>query len=92
MTLKASPTAVDDRRSPKRVSFHRRSRAASGRRKRRTRLPTTSSFVGAWQSFSAPAVVDDASLLAHHDDVDLHEAVDLVRRGCPPATALRILS
>jgi len=24
-------------------------------------------------------------------DVDLHRAIDLVERGCPPETALRIL-
>ena len=29
--------------------------------------------------------------LAVQGDVDLHLAVDLVHRGCPPATALRIL-
>jgi hypothetical protein len=34
---------------------------------------------------------DDALVLATHADVDLHTAVDLVRRGCPPDTAKRIL-
>jgi hypothetical protein len=34
---------------------------------------------------------DAASDLAERVDVDLHEAVRLVRRGCPPATAVRIL-
>ena len=29
--------------------------------------------------------------LAARRDVDLHLAVELLRRGCPPATALRIL-
>jgi len=29
--------------------------------------------------------------LALRSDVDLHFAVDLVRRGCPPGTAARIL-
>lgn len=29
--------------------------------------------------------------LAVQGDVDLHVAVGLVQRGCPPATALRIL-
>ena len=29
--------------------------------------------------------------LAFSKDVDLHAAVGLVKRGCPPATALRIL-
>ena len=31
-----------------------------------------------------------AELAARHD-VDLHHAVDLLRRGCPPELALRIL-
>jgi hypothetical protein len=34
---------------------------------------------------------EDAALLASHLEVDLHEALALVRRGCPPKTALRIL-
>jgi hypothetical protein len=34
---------------------------------------------------------DDAVLLASVRDVDLHLAVDLLERGCPPGTALRIL-
>lgn len=29
--------------------------------------------------------------LAERADVDLHRAVELLRRGCPAATALRIL-
>ena len=32
-----------------------------------------------------------ASLLAGRADVDLHDAIDLVRRGCPPAVAFDIL-
>jgi hypothetical protein len=32
-----------------------------------------------------------AAQLSERDDVDLHEAIDLVRSGCPPETALRIL-
>jgi hypothetical protein len=32
-----------------------------------------------------------ASELAQRHDVDLHAAVDLVARGCPPEIALRIL-
>jgi hypothetical protein len=35
--------------------------------------------------------LDAALLLATRAYVDLHVAVDLVRRGCPPETALRIL-
>jgi hypothetical protein len=34
---------------------------------------------------------EDAALLAIHIEVDLHEALDLIRRGCPSTTALRIL-
>lgn len=32
-----------------------------------------------------------AELLASRDDVDLHQAVDLIRAGCPQRVALRIL-
>jgi hypothetical protein len=35
---------------------------------------------------------DDAVALAARTDVDLHEAIELVRRGCPPELAIRILS
>ena len=34
---------------------------------------------------------DAALVLALDRDVDLHEAAELVRRGCPPQTAFRIL-
>lgn len=33
----------------------------------------------------------EAMVLADRADVDLHRAVRLVERGCPPKTALRIL-
>jgi hypothetical protein len=33
----------------------------------------------------------EAMILASHVEVDLHRATDLVVRGCPTATALRIL-
>lgn len=33
----------------------------------------------------------DALILSHRQDVDLHVAIDLVRRGCPPRTAVQIL-
>ena len=32
-----------------------------------------------------------AVVVASHVDVDLHAATDLIRRGCPVETALRIL-
>ncbi|MFL5960445.1 MAG: hypothetical protein ACJ75G_09295 [Gaiellaceae bacterium] len=34
---------------------------------------------------------DDAITLAARLEVDLHEAIELVRRGCPPELAVRIL-
>jgi len=34
---------------------------------------------------------DDAIALAARTDVDLHEAIELVRRGCSPELAFRIL-
>ena len=34
---------------------------------------------------------DDAVALAVKADVDLHEAIALVERGCPPELAVRIL-
>ena len=34
---------------------------------------------------------DAAAELAARADVDLHHAIELVERGCPPETALRIL-
>jgi hypothetical protein len=33
----------------------------------------------------------DARRLAERIDVDLHRAIDLLRSGCPPDTAVRIL-
>lgn len=35
---------------------------------------------------------DDAVVLASNLDVDLHLAVDLLRRGCPTETAIQILT
>ena len=35
--------------------------------------------------------LDDAIVIACHLDVDLHAAMELVARGCPPKTAVRIL-
>jgi hypothetical protein len=34
---------------------------------------------------------DEAAELAARPDVDLHRAVELIERGCPASTALRIL-
>ena len=33
----------------------------------------------------------EAMVLASHVEVDLHAATDIVRRGCPTATAMQIL-
>jgi hypothetical protein len=35
---------------------------------------------------------DDAVALAARFDVDLHEAISLVQRGCPPELVVRILA
>ena len=35
--------------------------------------------------------IGSALVLASHVEVDLHDASDLTRRGCPPETALKIL-
>jgi hypothetical protein len=35
---------------------------------------------------------EEAFLLAEHPDVDLHTALDLLEAGCPPETAIRILT
>lgn len=34
---------------------------------------------------------ESATVLASHVEIDLHEATALLRRGCHPATAMRIL-
>jgi hypothetical protein len=35
--------------------------------------------------------LEDAAVVAAHPEIDLHEAVSLVERGCRPETAIRIL-
>ena len=35
--------------------------------------------------------VEDAADIAAHVEIDLHEAIALCERGCPSATAVRIL-
>jgi hypothetical protein len=44
-----------------------------------------------WVLHRAGYADDAAASLAESSDVDLHDAVRLLERGCPPATALRIL-
>jgi hypothetical protein len=35
--------------------------------------------------------LESAALVATNVEIDIHDALSLVGRGCPPATALRIL-
>jgi hypothetical protein len=35
--------------------------------------------------------IASARRLASHTEIDLHKAIELLERGCPAATALRIL-
>jgi hypothetical protein len=35
---------------------------------------------------------EDATEIAFYLDIDLHQAVDLVRRGCPSGTAVSIVT
>lgn len=60
---------------------------------RRRRTPEERAIVS-WrldQLMRAGFELAEARVVATQRDVDLHAAVDLVRHGCPPATALRIL-
>ena len=43
------------------------------------------------QLISAGFESEAAFVLALDNGVDLHQAIELVRRGCPPQTAFRIL-
>ncbi len=57
-------------------------------------VPDRAAQVLGWrieQLIAAGFDADAAFLLALDRTVDLHEATELVRRGCPPQTALRIL-
>lgn len=36
--------------------------------------------------------IEQAAVLAANVEIDLHAAEDLMRRGCPPDTAIRILT
>lgn len=44
------------------------------------------------QLAEAGFALEDAVILATEPQIDLHEAVGLVERGCPPETAFRILT
>ena len=57
-------------------------------------LPDPAARVLGWRIEQLIAVgfdSDAALVLALDRSVDLHEATELVRRGCPPTTAFRIL-
>ena len=41
--------------------------------------------------FAAGFEAADAAVIARRLEIDLHEALRLVERGCPSATAMRIL-
>ena len=72
----------------------RRSRRSAGRGDGGARPPDPAARVLGWRIEQLIAVgfdSDAAFVLALDRNVDLHEAIELVRRGCPPATAFRIL-
>jgi hypothetical protein len=57
-------------------------------------LETEVERVEAWRAAElvrAGFAGDDAITLAARPDVDLHEAIALIERGCPPELAVRIL-
>lgn len=57
-------------------------------------LPTELDSVEAWrlrELMRAGYAYEDAEQIAGRHDIDLHRAIDLVGRGCPPLTATRIL-
>lgn len=59
-----------------------------------TFIETESERVERWRTDELIRVgfdVEQATLLAVEPDVDLHAAIDLVERGCPPELAVRIL-
>ena len=58
------------------------------------RAPDPAARVLGWRIEQLLAVgfdSDAALVLALDRDVDLHQAAELVKRGCPPQTAFRIL-
>ena len=59
-----------------------------------TSIETESDKVERWRAEALERAGYDpstAALLAIRSDVDLHQATELVERGCSPALALRIL-
>ena len=58
------------------------------------KVPVNDEEVVSWRSEQLIRAGCDAfcaAILARHSHVDLHEAVDLLERGCPPKVALGIL-
>jgi hypothetical protein len=58
-------------------------------------IQTESEKVERWRAEALEKVGYDAAsarMLALRHDVDLHQAIELVQNGCPPGTAVRILS
>ena len=58
------------------------------------RVETESERIERWRTLELERAgydLDDAAELAGRPDVDLHLAVELLERGCPAPTALRIL-
>ena len=56
--------------------------------------PTEQELVERWRSEElerAGYAPQDAAAIAARADVDLHRAVELLRKGCPPETATQIL-
>ena len=59
-----------------------------------TFIETESERVERWRTDELIRVgydVEHAAILAMEPGVDLHAAIDLVERGCPPDVAVRIL-
>jgi hypothetical protein len=59
-----------------------------------TTAETTASEVERWRAEALARAgygPEGAALLAARPDVDLHAAIDLLRRGCPEQLALEIL-
>jgi hypothetical protein len=67
---------------------------SSGRSPRRSAAEASVSSCGAKleELLRAGYDLEDATEVAFHLEIDLHQASDLVRRGCPSATAARIMA
>jgi hypothetical protein len=65
------------------------------RHRRTLESPTQLDPVGEWRRgrlLAAGFAPDLAAQIAEHCDIDLHAALELVDRGCPPELAVRILA